>query len=808
MSNIKENNFNNHNLKIYNINYYDYFLSNDNNINYIPDGTSLYDSCLISSIDLNSVECIDSNNILYSKSEYYWENAINNNVIIADIGLTGLDNGFIKYYSQDNNIIELFTTSTLSLINDDKRLILNPINGYIHNLQYNTELSNENNIKYISFNGGFYQGFFKLYGYNYQVLPISPDKEFAWEFVIRPTNRTIDKNTINYFYPNNSGFFFYIGLRAENKFWYYARNNALDSSYNEVISGNTSSFDYILTSDQKKTTTEVEFNNANTIEIVTDNKFLLFDRTYKPGHYTADNFDPNKTYVITEREKRDKENYYLMLDRTGRYGRYTADTLPDNIKYNNDINIYSDTYKNSIGFRIKDDGSIGYRYLIKNCDITTNILQPFIIKEEYSIPGIININKWNHIIIRYITDSYNNVSDCVNKTRKCKLQFYSNGVLKFISQELDEFDLHELNELKEKQEGVAYNISLGGGTQGLLESLLLGLPDMSQKLALQYSIDGITNWHNEIIKEDYYFRYSVDGENNWSEQILYKGASIPEVLYQYSNGNLNEWHTPPNNNDVYYRYTVNDGIAWSDPITFNINNPPTIIFQYSANGADNWHNIVMDNDWYYQYSFDSGTTWNNSILYNGLTTNQFFIRFSIDGTDMWHEERGIDDSYYEYTLNGGITWYGPFIFNNASPYIFQFRYSQDGNSYWHSDFYINDSYCQFSDDGGDTWSFPFYFSNGKNLTGVEFQYSPDSINNWNSFISPDSQYFKYSVDGGNNWSIPILFVVPIKRYTLPLEENFCGTFIGDIMAFNFHNCQFGYTKVLNNYLYYKKILNI
>ena len=53
-----------------------------------------------------------------------------------------------------------------------------------------------------------------------------------------------------------------------------------------------------------------------------------------------------------------------------------------------------------------------------------------------------------------------------------KLYFYVNGFLVFISKELDEFNFRELNDTYQKQEGVPYSISLGGGTQGLLESIL------------------------------------------------------------------------------------------------------------------------------------------------------------------------------------------------------------------------------------------------------------------------------------------------------------------------------------------------
>ena len=44
--------------------------------------------------------------------------------------------------------------------------------------------------------------------------------------------------------------------------------------------------------------------------------------------------------------------------------------------------------------------------------------------------------------------------------------------LKYITSELPKLNLHDLDEIKEKQEGVAYNISVGGGTQGLAETIM------------------------------------------------------------------------------------------------------------------------------------------------------------------------------------------------------------------------------------------------------------------------------------------------------------------------------------------------
>ena len=67
-----------------------------------------------------------------------------------------------------------------------------------------------------------------------------------------------------------------------------------------------------------------------------------------------------------------------------------------------------------------------------------------------------------------------------------KLYFYVNGNLVFISKELDEFNFKELNDNYEKQEAVPFNISLGGGTQGLLESVL---PDYYQFSEYMFPIE-------------------------------------------------------------------------------------------------------------------------------------------------------------------------------------------------------------------------------------------------------------------------------------------------------------------------------
>ena len=91
-----------------------------------------------------------------------------------------------------------------------------------------------------------------------------------------------------------------------------------------------------------------------------------------------------------------------------------------------------------------------------------------IIDEEYSEKDIVWDNEITFITIRIIMDSF---SYCSNGNRHFKLLFYVNGKLVLISKDLPELMLRKMNDTTQKQEGLAYNLSLGGGTQGLCDMI-------------------------------------------------------------------------------------------------------------------------------------------------------------------------------------------------------------------------------------------------------------------------------------------------------------------------------------------------
>lgn len=186
----------------------------------------------------------------------------------------------------------------------------------------------------------------------------------------------------------------------------------------------------------------------------TDNKFLLFDRT-KNG-YDINNWSEGSKIMYIGDEFSFNENLFLLMNRTDT--GYTVNDI-EIIKYNlsKEYDILSDLYNNALAFRIKDDGSIGYRYLILDCESD----EKYTIKEAYSKPNLIVNDEWCVIHVK-IRAFFN----------KMKLFFYVNGNLVFISDELPLIDLRKLNDTDEKQETVPYNISIGGGSQGLIETIL------------------------------------------------------------------------------------------------------------------------------------------------------------------------------------------------------------------------------------------------------------------------------------------------------------------------------------------------
>ena len=160
----------------------------------------------------------------------------------CDIGLTGTDNGLVTGMTAQT------ITFTNGLVNDsdkfnrlvfDRRFKMVQVTGYTNtpnfrfsgfedNILYEVVSKNSPYIgRYHELYGGFYQGFYKLFGYDYDIFPERMNKGWSVEMLLKP--RLVDEyspssgeTTLNEIYPNNKDTFFYIGARAENKYYHHA----------------------------------------------------------------------------------------------------------------------------------------------------------------------------------------------------------------------------------------------------------------------------------------------------------------------------------------------------------------------------------------------------------------------------------------------------------------------------------------------------------------------------------------------------------------------------------------------------------
>ena len=206
-------------------------------------------------IDINNTDTVQNLNLTYKNynqnnifvsQNYYNPNNLDLTCFTAqtscDIGLTGIDNGLVnKMTGQTITFTDglLSEPSKFNRLSFDRRFKMFQVTGYTNtpNIRFsgfnNTvlyEVVSKNDPivgRYHELYGGFYQGFYKLHGYEYDIFPERMTKGWSVEMVLKP--RLINEYvpgpgeiTLNQIYPNNKNTFFYFGTRAENKFYHHA----------------------------------------------------------------------------------------------------------------------------------------------------------------------------------------------------------------------------------------------------------------------------------------------------------------------------------------------------------------------------------------------------------------------------------------------------------------------------------------------------------------------------------------------------------------------------------------------------------
>jgi len=563
MGNIKNFNFDKLKLQVSNSDYWDFYLANDETSGGCD--TLLSGSCFVVWYDFNNLNTFLSGNTNSLHSLVSWTGATNSGYTLNTIGLTGIDNGLITFdkVSGDTTnqaLLSALTNSTLIIESGDTGLMMNAVTGTTSGLTYDIIVSSGvTEGQYMDFMGGFYQGFYKLDGYSYEVLPTRVNHAWSAEFWLKPKDVSTTGTTLNDLYPNNKGFFFYMGTRAENKFWnqFYGADTGCTSNCTTTActSGETVSEwctipkendVYIIGEDGY----EIPLSGERVdFELVTNN-FLIYGRgsgrtnmvrvtgetdsiliTTGDTQHDSNNsncgcskcsgpmdglgskrvcdYDGNGILVARTRKViTNTTNPFLIYGRAndgGRccgpndgYGRETVNTFSGftspYVGGNSDYNL--DIIDNALGFRITDDGKIGYRLLTvtgqcQTISGETTYVSGVTISENYSITGMVQTNQWQYVVVKFVTDYK---TDCELKTanrRKGKLLFYVNGKLKHVVNNFDEFIARRLDEYNRKQVGVPFNFSIGGGSQGLLESQTFdGLDFEDRNLPIQENFAG------------------------------------------------------------------------------------------------------------------------------------------------------------------------------------------------------------------------------------------------------------------------------------------------------------------------------
>ena len=543
MSNILNHNRNIFQFDINKEDYWDFQLCIDNA--YDDFGEGLVERCLSAYIDLSDDECIWFDNI-YSKNHFIWQNAVNNGVELNNFGYTSVDNGK-TYYEKDRisnkEFFKIYTDTTYQTEKDDFKLVLSKVKGNQQIYDYSNDITFWNDTFQVSkLNGGWYQGFYCANdGKEYKVLPTDLGSGWNLEFVINKEDFVNEKRTMNDVYPENKGIFFYIGTRAENKWWIkYLTDHDFDwckktgfadeyveKTYNDDIHLNDDYFkalvevyesegyfgdDYIVEQENTNesafesgytkekpcnicadyvtdgyyeeemvidedmkldTDTGYDMYQPNIVRKKTDNKFLIFDRTC--DGQTADKWDEENTEVFLEYIKKPEIGNYFRLFHHGCDG-YDVNKVKKVLeKENKRYNVLKDLYRNAFALQIKDDGTIGYKYLVKDCDKEE---EDYKIESEFTTNSVINEKEWYTVNVKIQPLRHKDKSDdiCLSPNSfldTMQIMIYVNGKLVLVSRELPIFNFKLLDDLEEKQEGVPFNISLGGGTQGLAEVVYL-----------------------------------------------------------------------------------------------------------------------------------------------------------------------------------------------------------------------------------------------------------------------------------------------------------------------------------------------
>lgn len=399
-----------------------------------------------------TIHCGDHGVEIYSLVR--WSGATSSGFTINDIGLTGIDT---RYVDQMSGV-------TLSFVGDEhmklKMVDGNRVFDYgsgLKPMKYDIVSLTDGSGQYYKGDGGFFQGFFKLYDYPFELMPTRMKKGWTTEFLLKIGCCDCNycdsySGSTGYTFQNNSDIFFLIGTRAENKYWDY-------------FSGETG----VVTS------SGIPLNPESGTTVTPSNSFQYWVDQLKINQCNT-NPTPPTTALSAEKDP----NFDLI---------------------NNVLAFRLDCSTNKIGYRKVAFSGVCTTDIPGVTSGGTHMEAVAVIDEQMSpnpieISGTCSGQTWIHVVVKFEREFTLEDCDLVNKGgindinykdnttylkllkyqqesfwRNGTLTFYVNGKKHFIVNDFEEIIPRQLDTHKEKQEGVPFNIGWGGGTQGLMESI-------------------------------------------------------------------------------------------------------------------------------------------------------------------------------------------------------------------------------------------------------------------------------------------------------------------------------------------------
>tara|TARA_R110002012_G_scaffold26763_8_gene86747 strand:+ start:59567 stop:62896 length:3330 start_codon:yes stop_codon:yes gene_type:complete len=521
---------------------------------------------------------------------------------------------------------------------------------------------------YYDLYGGFFQGFFDLWGYGYRVLPDRQEMGWTVESLLKVRSsgdswNNLSGYTLNNLHPNNEGIFFYLGARAENKFWNcfhgetgytttlgYPLYSCSGTCVFDGLTGSSCGGQTGFTYDSSVYGGNV-YTSASTEYQILSNNFALrlsggSGQGYKLGYrvlrYTGDTnaegyAQPGSVDIFDTDQT-------LCTGGTFTSGftieeQYTTDTICTGETANSWFKVDAVWKRNYYYGSDREKLWRGGLNLITNitCETaTTGTVTATTGTTEYLVEEIESekIFLQNPAWIRDI------------KRRLGTLTLYVNSRPVLKVPDFEEIIPRRLNEVAEKQIGVPYNISFGGGSQGLYDSLTLsGTP--KQAAVLDSWVFDSTNWTQVIFGALILEGFDSDGV---ADPLRVPGAYLIGNGNSATSGNGDDWSIAINVDAVGlpayaliaggFGFLVGDTITIPDAslggggatdVTITLTSTSTGIVAYGSDGATTITSSVY-NVTSYQTStiFYDNTNYNHPIV-QGETYDVILKGYSISG---------------------------------------------------------------------------------------------------------------------------------------------------------------------------------